>query len=63
MRNATFKIALCIVSIALIGLDVWLAQTFLFEAKAPQILKDDLVLATMAQVTIMASAWETVLKR
>lgn len=63
MSETIVKIALIIISIALIGADLWLAQEYLFKARLAQTVKDDLVLGMMAQVVIMASAWETVLKR
>ncbi len=63
MHNTIVKIALIIASIALIGADIWLTQEYLFKAHMAQTIKDDLVLAMMAQVVLMASVWETTLKR
>lgn len=63
MSETIVKIALILISIALIGADLWLAQEYMFKAHLAQTVKDDLVLCMMAQVVIMASVWETVLKR
>lgn len=63
MQNAIEKFALIIITISLVGADIWFTQSVLFAGHVTQIAKDSMILAMMAQVALMASLWETVLKR
>jgi hypothetical protein len=63
MQNAIEKFALIIITLSIIGADVWFAQSVLFAGHLAQSAKDILILVMMAQVALLASVWEMVLKR